>query len=70
MEHKSRLQQVTDKLLERVEAVLDEGKPELSELKQLAAVLKDLRDVYKEAPESRDSTLRVVLEGEVAAYAQ
>ena len=53
-----------------VEAVLDEGKAGLSELKQVAAVLKDVRDIQKEtAPkEISEGGIRVVLEGEVASF--
>ena len=70
MEEGSKLQTVTGKLLSQVEAVLDEGKAGLSELKQVAAVLKDVRDIQKEtAPkETSDSGIRVILEGEVADY--
>lgn len=70
MEEVSNLQTVTVKLLQQVEAVLDEGKAGLSELKQVAAVLKDIRDVQKEAApkETAASGLRVILEGEVAEY--
>lgn len=70
MEEQTKLQAVTGKLLTQVEAVLDEGKAGLSELKQVAAVLKDIRDIQKEAV-SRDTPeggIRVVLEGEVAHY--
>ena len=70
MEEGSKLQTVTGKLLSQVEAVLDEGKAGLSELKQVAAVLKDVRDIQKEtAPkETSGSGIRVILEGEVAEY--
>ena len=70
MEEISDLQMVTQKLLRQVEAVLDDGNAGLSELKQVAAVLKDIRDVQKEATtkEPISSALRVVLEGEVAEY--
>ena len=70
MEEGSKLQNVTDKLLSQVESVLDEGKAGLSELKQVAAVLKDVRDIQKEtaAKEVSDGAIRVVLEGEVAAF--
>ena len=70
MEEGSRLQEVTLKLLSQVETVLDEGTAGLSELKQVAAVLKDIRDIQKEAAPgpTGGGGLRVVLEGEVAAY--
>jgi len=70
MEEGSKLQEVTVKLLSQVEAVLDEGKAGLSELKQVAAVLKDVRDIQKEtaAKEISDGAIRVVLEGEVASF--
>ena len=70
MEEGSKLQEVTVKLLSQVETVLDEGKAGLSELKQVAAVLKDVRDIQKEtvAKEVSDGAIRVVLEGEVASY--
>ena len=69
MEEGSRLQEVTLKLLSQVEAVLDEGSAGLSELKQVAAVLKDVRDIQKEAaPASAGGGIRGVLEGEVAAF--
>ena len=70
MEEGSKLQTVTGKLLSQVEAVLDEGKAGLSELKQVAAVLKDVRDIQKETvpKETSDSGIRVILEGEVAEY--
>ena len=70
MEESSKLQVVTGKLLSRVEAVLEEGNAGLSELKQVAAILKDIRDVHKEAVsrEVSDGGIRVVLEGEVAHY--
>lgn len=70
MEEGTKLQSVTVKLLSQVEAVLDEGKPGLSELKQVAAVLKDIRDIQKEtvAKETSEGGIRVILEGEVARY--
>lgn len=70
MEEGSKLQMVTGKLLSQVEAVLEEGSAGLSELKQVAAILKDIRDVHKEAAskEVSDAGVRVVLEGEVARY--
>ena len=70
MEESSKLQNVTDKLLSQVETVLDEGKAGLSELKQVAAVLKDVRDIQKETvpKEVTDGAIRVVLEGEVANF--
>lgn len=70
MEESSKLQNVTGKLLSQVEAVLDEGKAGLSELKQVAAVLKDVRDIQKEAVsrEVGEGGIRVILEGEVARY--
>ena len=70
MEEGTKLQIVTGKLLCQVEAVLDEGKAGLSELKQVAAVLKDIRDIQKEtaAKEVSEGGIRVILEGEVARY--
>ena len=70
MEENSKLQVVTGKLLSQVESVLDEGKAGLSELKQVAAVLKDVRDIQKEtAPkEATEGGIRVILEGEVAGF--
>ena len=70
MEEGSKLQTVTGKLLSQVEAVLDEGKPGLAELKQVAAVLKDVRDIQKESAsrEVSEGGIRVVLEGEVETY--
>ena len=70
MEECSKLQEVTVKLLTQVEAVLDEGTAGLSELKQVAAILKDVRDIQKEsaAKEVTGSGIRVILEGEVAQY--
>ena len=70
MEEGARLQEVTLKLLSQVETVLDEGKAGLSELKQVAAVLKDIRDIQKEAGTAQTVSggLRVILEGEVAGY--
>jgi hypothetical protein len=70
MEEGSRLQEVTLKLLSQVETVLDEGSAGLSELKQVAAVLKDVRDIQKEAGAVQGSGggFRVILEGEVAGY--
>lgn len=70
MEEGSKLQAVTVKLLSQVEGVLDEGKAGLSELKQVAAILKDVRDIQKESPskEVTEGGIRVVLEGEVARY--
>jgi hypothetical protein len=70
MEERSDLCTVTGKLLAQVEAVLDEGKAGLPELKQVAAILKDVRDVSKEtaAKETADGCIRVVLEGEVAGF--
>lgn len=72
MEEGSKLQNVTVKLLSQVEAVLDEGKAGLSELKQVAAVLKDIRDIQKEnvSKETGESGIRVILEGEVARYGE
>ena len=42
----------------------------LPELKQVAAILKDVRDIQKEitSKEVTDGGVRVVLEGEVAHY--
>lgn len=70
MEEGSKLQAVTVKLLSQVEGVLDEGKAGLPELKQVAAILKDVRDIQKEitSKEVTDGGVRVVLEGEVAHY--
>lgn len=70
MEEGSKLQEVTRKLLSQVETVLEEGNAGLSELKQVAAILKDIRDVHKEAAskEVSDGGVRVVLEGEVSHY--
>lgn len=70
VEEMTNLQGVTRKLLRQVEAVLDEGEAGLSELKQVAAVLKDIRDVQKEAApkEPVAAGLRVILEGEVAEF--
>ena len=70
MEEGSKLQMVTGKLLSQVEAVLEEGNAGLSELKQVAAILKDIRDVHKEtaSKEVSEGGLRVVLEGEVSQY--
>ena len=70
MEEGSKLQMVTGKLLSQVEAVLEEGSAGLSELKQVAAILKDIRDVHKEtaSKETSEGGVRVVLEGEVAHY--
>ena len=70
MDEGSKLQTVTLKLLSQVETVLDEGKAGLSDLKQVAAVLKDVRDIQKETvpKEISDSGIRVVLEGEVAEF--
>lgn len=70
MEENSKLQVVTGKLLAQVESVLDEGKAGLSELKQVAAVLKDVRDIQKEtaSKEVTDGSIRVILEGEVAGF--
>ena len=58
------------KLLAQVEAVLDEGNAGLSELKQVAAILKDVRDIQKEgaSKEVTGGGIRVLLEGEVAQY--
>lgn len=70
MEEGSKLQAVTLKLLSQVETVLDEGKAGLSELKHVAAILKDVRDIQKETAsrEISEGGIRVVLEGEVAQY--
>ena len=70
MEEGSKLQTVTGKLLSQVEAVLEEGSAGLSELKQVAAILKDIRDVHKEtaSKEVSEGGVRVALEGEVAQY--
>lgn len=70
MEEGSKLQAVTLKLLSQVEGVLDEGKAGLSELKHVAAILKDVRDIQKEAAakEGSEGGLRVTLEGDVAGY--
>ena len=70
MEEGSKLQMVTGKLLSQVEAVLEEGSAGLSELKQVAAILKDIRDVHKEtaSKETSEGGVRVALEGEVAQY--
>ena len=64
------LQGVTRKLLRRVEAVLDEGDPGLSDMKHIGAILKDIRDVQKEAQpkDTGPGELRVILEGSVAEY--
>ena len=69
MEEGSKLQTVTGKLLSQVEGVLDDGNAGLSELKQVAAILKDVRDVQKEtAPQKETAGIRVTLEGEVSGY--
>ena len=70
MEEGSKLQTVTVKLLSQVEGVLDDGNAGLSELKQVAASLKDVRDIQKEtaSKEVTEEGIRVVLEGEVAHY--
>lgn len=70
MEEGSKLQAVTLKLLAQVEGMLDEGKPGVSELKNVAAILKDVKDIQKEvaAKEVGDGGVRVVLEGEVSCY--
>lgn len=70
MEEGSKLQTVTVKLLSQVEGVLDDGNAGLSELKQVAAILKDVRDIQKEtaSKEVTEEGIRVVLEGEVAHY--
>ena len=70
LEEGSKLQEVTMKLLAQVEAVLDEGNAGLSELKQVAAILKDVRDIQKEgaSKEVTGGGIRVLLEGEVAQY--
>lgn len=70
MEEGSKLQAVTLKLLSQVEGMLDEGKAGVSELKNVAAILKDVKDIQKEvaAKEVSDGGVRVVLEGEVAHY--
>lgn len=70
MQEGTKLQFVTGKLLSQVEAVLDEGKAGLSELKQVAAVLKDIRDIQKEtvSKEVTEGGIRVILEGEVAGF--
>lgn len=70
MEEGSKLQTVTGKLLSQVEGVLDDGNAGLSELKQVAAILKDVRDIQKEtaSKEVTEEGIRVVLEGEVAHY--
>ena len=70
MEEGSKLQEVTMKLLAQVETVLDEGNAGLSELKQVAAILKDVRDIQKEgaSKEVTGGGIRVLLEGEVAQY--
>jgi hypothetical protein len=64
------LQGVTRKLLRRVEAVLDEGQTSLSDMKHIGGILKDIRDVQKEAQpkETGPGELRVFLEGAVAEY--
>ena len=70
MEEGSKLQAVALKLLDHVENVLDEGTGGLSELKQVAAILKDVKDIQKEtaSKEVTDGGLRVILEGEVAHF--
>ena len=70
MEETTTLQGVTRKLLRQVEEVLDQGDAGLSELKQVAAVLKDIRDVQKEAQpkDAPPAQLRVVLEGQVEEW--
>ena len=70
LEEGSKLQEVTMKLLAQVETVLDEGNAGLSELKQVAAILKDVRDIQKEgaSKEVTGGGIRVLLEGEVAQY--
>ena len=70
MEEGSKLQAVTLRLLAQVEAVLEEGNADLSELKQVAAILKDVKEIRKDtaAKEESEDSIRVVLEGEVAHY--
>lgn len=62
------LQAVTRKLLEQVKAIVDEGSSGLSELKQAAAVLKDIRDLQKDIKDPGETGIRVVLEGELSRY--
>lgn len=71
MENVSELERVTEKLLRRVEALVDQGDQGPADLKQLAAIVKDLKDILKERTpkEAEDTGLKVVLEGEVAQYA-
>ena len=70
MNEEKELQKVTRKLLLQVEAVLDEGRAELSALKQAAGILKDIRDIQRDAAprEEGEGGIRVILEGEVAGY--
>ena len=70
MESEAGLQEVTRKLLRQIDGILDEGNSGLSELKQVAAVLKDIRDIQKEVStkETAEGSFRVVLEGEVARF--
>lgn len=65
-----RLQTVTEKLLDRVEGLLEEDDLEAQTMKHLAAILKDVRDIRKDAaPEAASEGVLVTLEGEVAGYA-
>lgn len=64
-----RLRSVTGLLLDRVEGVLREERLEAQTMKHLASVLKDLRDIRKDAnPESSAEGILVTLAGTVEEY--
>ena len=67
----STLAVVTERLLRKVEAAvlhLDDIDPDLSRLKQLAAVLKDIRDIQKEQHAAASGDVRVLFVGQTEDF--
>ena len=70
MEEKILLRQVADKLLEKLEAVVELVEPQSAStqsLRQIAATLKDIRDIQSGKNEEAQS-LTVVLEGQTELF--
>jgi len=71
VEKETPMNQVVEKLLRKIETILDEAETLDSQaVRQLTASLKDLKDIQqKENKDDRDTgSLRVILEGELERY--
>lgn len=71
MKTETPMNQVVEKLLKKIETILDEAETLDSQaVRQLTASLKDLKDIQqKETKDDRDTgSLRVILEGGLEQY--